>query len=119
MHDAEICNVAAGGLESTHEGIAQAGGTEAGIASEVDPGAGVTLEVCAEGLAEEFDAGIGEFEIGMGGVGNAAYVIFTKDGWLQHESLWNHDCVGCGGGFGDKMKTEAMNESRGTAVYNH
>ena len=54
----------------------------------------VALQVCAEGLAEEFDPGIGEFEIGMSRVGNAADIVFTKDGWFQHEIIWNHDCVG-------------------------
>ncbi len=70
------------------------GRTEARVAAKVDLAAGMALQVCAKCLAEEFDARIGEFKIGMSGVGNAADIVFAKDGWFQHEIIWNHDCVG-------------------------
>ncbi len=114
--DAEIGDMAAGGLEAAHQSIAQPGRTQARVAAKIDLGSGVALEVCSERLTEEFDARIGEFEIGMSGVGDAADIVFAKDGWLQHEIIWNHDSVV---GIGAKMITEATNESRRTPVYNH
>jgi hypothetical protein len=54
----------------------------------------VPLQVRAEGLAEQLDAVVGQFEIGKRGVGNAANIVLAKDSWFQHEIIWNHASVG-------------------------
>ena len=90
--DAEIGDMAAAGLQAAHQRIAQARRTEARVAAQVDLAAGVALQVCAEGLAEEFDAGIGEFNSLQSAMPRISYS--RKMVALSMKLIWNHDCRG-------------------------
>ncbi len=94
-YHAEIGDVAAAGLEAAHQSIAQPGELRRVSRPRLILRSGVALQVCAEGLPEEFDARIGEFEIGMSWVGDAADIVFAKDGGFSMNLygttiLWGH-----------------------------
>ncbi len=80
-HLADIGYLAAGGDETFHHGGHDAGARDAGIAADVDLGAGLAADGGADGAAEQDDVLAEQVAIG-----DAANVVLAEDGGLQHDS---------------------------------